>query len=147
MRKIYNVVFQSAIPSTTTIGEVFFYDWGQLPQGEYKVTFSFISAIATLVNTTVANIFVDLGQDTVLATSSGQQYRSGFLGMLRYTGTGASNYLFAGLNDNAPTYLMQRPTNNRVFVQIHNNNGTFETNYAVAPGVYTLCMSFELQEP
>ena len=146
MKKIYNVVFQSAIPSTTTVGEIFYYDWGQLPQGEYKVTFCFTSAIATLINTTVANIFCELGQDTAIASSNGQQYRGSYLGMLRYSGTGASNQLFAGLNDNPPTYLMSRPTNNKVFIQIHNNNGTFETNYAVAPGLYTLCMSFELQE-
>ena len=147
MKKIYNVVFQSAIPTQTTVGEIFYYDWGQLPEGEYKVSFCFMSAIATLVNTTVANIFVDLGQDVQMATASGQQYRSNYLGMLRYTGTGASNYLYAGLNDNPPVYLMNKPRNNRVFVQIQNNSGTFETSYAVVPGVYTLCMSFELQEP
>lgn len=146
MRRIYNVVLQSAIPSQTTVGEIFYYDWGQLPEGQYKVSFTFISAIATLVNTTVANIFLDLGQDTDLVSASGQQYRSGYLGMLRYSGTGASNYLFAGLNDNPPTYLMNKPANNRVFVQIHANTGTFETNYSVAPGAYTLCLSFELQE-
>ena len=146
MRRIYNVVLQSAIPSQTTVGEIFYYDWGQLLEGQYKVSFTFISAIATLVNTTVANIFLDLGQDTDLVSASGQQYRSGYLGMLRYSGTGASNYLFAGLNDNPPTYLMNKPANNRVFVQIHANTGTFETNYSVAPGAYTLCLSFELQE-
>jgi len=145
MKKIYNVVLQSAIPSQTTVGEIFYYDWGQMPEGEYKVSFSFISAIATLVNTTVANIFVDLGQDTNIVSATGQQYRSGYLGMLRYSGTGANNSLFAGLNDNPPSYLMNKPKNNRVFVQIIANTGTFETNYSVAPGAYTLCMSFELQ--
>ena len=146
MRKIYNVVFQSSIPSQTTVGEIFFFDWGQLPQGEYKVSFSFVSGIATLVNSTVANIFVDLGQDVQIATVTGNQFRSNYLGMLRWTGTGASNYLFAGLNDNPPVYLMNRPNNNKVFIQIHANTGTFTTNYSPVPGAYTLSMSFELQE-
>ena len=146
MKKIYNVVFQSAIPTQTTIGEIFTYDFGQMDEGAYKVSFCFMSAIATLVNTSVANIFVDLGQDVQIATVSGNQFRSNYLGMLRYSGTGANNHLFAGLNDNPPVYLMNRPRNNRVFVQIHNNSGSFETNYSPAPGAYTLCMSFELQE-
>lgn len=145
MTKIYNVVFQSAIPSQTTVGEIFYYDWGQMPEGEYKVTFCFTSAIATLVNTTIANIFVDLGQGTPIASVDGSCYKSHYLGMLRPTATGASSYLFADLNGNPPIYLMNRPNNNRVFVQIHANTGTFETNYSPVPGAYTLCMSFELQ--
>jgi len=147
MKKIYNVVFQSAIPTQTTIGEIFYYDWGQMPEGEYKVSFTFTSAIATLVNTTVANIFVDLGQGTPIASVSGNTYKSHYLGMLRWSSTGANSYLFSGLTDNPSTYLMNRPNNNRVFIQILANSGTFETKYAPVPGAYTLCMSFELQEP
>ena len=139
-------MFQSAIPTQTTVGEIFYYDWGQLPQGEYKVSFTFTSAIATLVNTTVANIFVDLGQGNDIASVNGTTYKSSYLGMLRWSATGASQYLFAGLTDNPPSYLMSRPNNNKVFIQIHANSGTFETNYAPVPGAYTLCMSFELQE-
>ena len=146
MPKIYNVVFQSILPSQTTIGEFFYYDWGQLPQGEYKVTFSFFSGIAYLVNSSIANIYVDLGQQTQIVGASALSYKAGYLGSLRFSATGASGSLFAAINDNPPTYLMNRPTNNRVFVEIHANTGTFETNYSPVPAEYTLCMSFELQE-
>jgi hypothetical protein len=91
MGKIYNAVFNSDIATaTTSIAEIFYYDWGQLPQGEYKVSFSFVSAIATLTNTYCANLFVDLGQNVGLATSNGQVLRSGYLGSLRNSGTGAN---------------------------------------------------------
>ena len=110
------------------------------------MSFSFVSGIATLTNTNVANIFVNLGQDVQIATVNGNQYRSDYLGMLRYTGTGASNYLYAGLNDNPPVYLINRPTNNKVFIEIHSNTGSFTTNYSPVSGAYTLSMSFELQE-
>jgi hypothetical protein len=41
---IYNVVLQSSLGNGTggTIGETFFYDWSQLEDCKYKVSFSFI---------------------------------------------------------------------------------------------------------
>lgn len=145
--KSYNVVFQSTIPAQTTIGEVFFYDWAQqMPEGKYKVTFSFLCGIATLTNTYIANIFCDLGQSSAMATVKGGVYRAGYLGMLRPSGTGANSYLFANTVDNPPTYLMNRPNNNKVFIEIHTNQVSFEDNYTPTIGEYTLCMNFELQE-
>ena len=146
MGRIYNVVFQSSVPSTTTVGEVYYYDWAQLPQGEYKVSFSFVSAIATLVDTSVANIYVDLGQNCAYASASNEVYRSGYLGSLKYSGTGSANYLYSAVNDNPPVYLMNRPNNNRIMIEIHSNATGFETNYSPNPGEYTLCLSFELQD-
>jgi hypothetical protein len=145
MGKCFNVVFQSTIPSQTTIGEVFFYDWGQMPEGLYKLTFTFFCGIANLTNTYPANIFCNLGQSTQMATVNAGQFRSGYLGMLLPSGTGASQFLYAETTTNPPTY-MTRPTNNRVFIEIHTNQLSFEENYPVNVGEYTLCMSFELQE-
>jgi hypothetical protein len=142
--KFYNIVFQSEIPSTTTAGEIFHYDWAQLPQGQYKVTFVFFGAIATLTNTTIANIFCDLGQNSQIVSASNQAYRTGYLGSLQFTTSDADGSLYASLNQNTPVYLNQRPTNNRVFIEIHANTGTFQTNYVPVSGKYTLSMCFEL---
>jgi len=147
MGRIYTVVFNGDVSTLTlTTSNIFFYDWGQLPEGEYKVSFSFISGIATLINTNCANVHIDLGQNANMSTSNGQGIKSGYLGFLRFSGTGASNYLFASTVDNPPVYLMNRPANNRVMVEIKTSTNSIETNYSPVPVAYTLCLSFELQE-
>jgi len=147
MGRIFTVVFNSDIATaTTSVSEIFYYDWGQLPQGEYKVSFSFVSGIATLTNVYCANIFVDLGQDVSLATSNGKVIRSGYLGSLRYSSTGASSTLFASVNDNPPLYLMNRPSNNMVLIQVLSNSSTTGTDYSPVPASYTLCLSLELMD-
>ena len=37
----------------TTVTETFFYDWSQIPNVPYKVTFTFISGVGTFTNTSV----------------------------------------------------------------------------------------------
>jgi len=148
MGKSYNVVFNSEMSTLTTVGETFNIDWGFLPNGPYKVSFCFNSAIATLTNATIAAIYVDLGQGrtTKMAcnnSSTAVGYRNNFLGSLFYSGTGASNYLYADMHTNAPIYLENRPTNNTVFIQIHTNSIDQMTNYAPVPGAYILTINFE----
>ena len=147
MGRIFNVVFNSDIATaTTTTGEIYYYDWGQLPQGEYKVSFSFVSGVATLTNVYCANLFVDLGQNSCLVSANGQSLSSGYLGMLRMSGTGTNQYLFSAITDNPPHYLMNRPSNNRVYIQVLSNLNNQVTAYTPAPGAYTLCLSLELQD-
>ena len=149
MGKIFNVVLESTLGSGVgNYGRTYFFDWGRIPQGRYKVSFVFNSAVVATTNTTVANIFVDLGQgcNTFIA-STGQGYRQNYLGMLLWTGTGAGNALWCDAYTNPPVYLNQRPTQNSVFVEIHTNASPFEANYANPDvGQYTLVLSFELQE-
>ena len=145
VKKIYNVVLQSAIgASTSTVNESFFYDWTQIPDVPYTVSFTFASAIATLTNTQVASIYVDLTQSyNQLASAqsvAGKQYKSSFLGSLLYTGTGASNYLFAEMNTNPPTFLNGRPRNNNFLVEIHYAP---TIDYSPATGTYCLILSFQ----
>jgi len=147
MGKIYNVVLMSDIGNgAATTGETFFYDWTQLPDVQYKVSFSFQSAIATLTNTTIATIYVDLGQSyNTLAKSQNSnaiQYKSFFLGSLQYSGTGASNGLSAMTITNPLTFLNGRPRNNNFLVEIHQNNAN-QADYAPPTGAYTLILNFE----
>jgi hypothetical protein len=148
MGKSYNVVLNSEMSTLTTVGETFNIDWGFLPNGPYKVSFCFNSAIATLTNGVIAAIYVDIGQGrtTKIACNSSSNavgYRNNYLGTLFYTGTGASNNLYADTHTNVPIYIENRPTNNTVFVQIHTSSIDQTTNYTPAPGAYILTLNFE----
>ena len=142
MGRIYNIVFQGEVAPETASSKVFYYDWGKLPDGPYKVTFSFSVRDQTLTNTTVANIFMDLGQFLPQATVIGATPRIDYLGSLFYSGTGTSKHLYAGINDNPPIYLNTRPMNNTVAIRIFNNT-VAEQTYGIVNNQYTLCLSFE----
>lgn len=146
---IYNVILQSSLGNGAggTIGETFFYDWTQMEDCKYKVSFSFISAVATLTNTAVGTIYVDLGQSQN-KLASGQAitptvFKGSFLGCLLYSGTGANTYLYADVKTNPSTYIGGRPRNNNFFVEIHQNSATTTDNYTPATGQYTLILNFE----
>ena len=130
-----------------------------MPEGEYKVSFTFTSAIASadLGNTTNAVIYLDLGQASTSiieasAANAANTYRGGFLGCLRQSsyGTGATTltdyvtFLYADTNTNPPVYILTRPRNNSVSVDIHTSSTTTTTNFSPI-GAYVLTLSFELQ--
>ena len=51
-KRIYNVILQSEIGNgTTTSNETFFYDWTQIPDVPYYVSFTFASAVAVITST------------------------------------------------------------------------------------------------
>ena len=146
VKKIYNVVLQSEIGTGTTgSNESFFYDWTQIPDVPYSVTFSFMSATIALTSAAqIASLYIDLSQSyNQLATGqTGAQsaYRGQFLGNLMYLGVAAQNFLYAEIKTNPPTYLNGRPKNNNFAVEVHNSP---TQDYAPAPGVYCLVLSFQ----
>ena len=145
VKKIYNVVLQSAIgDGTTTSNETFFYDWTQIPDVPYIVTFAFMSGFIALVSVgQVASLYVDLSQSynqLALSQSSAQNaYRGQFLGNLMYAVVAANNYLYAENNTNPETYLNGRPRNNNFAVEIHSMP---TTDYTPFSSVYCLILSF-----
>ena len=145
VRKTYNVILQSAIgDGATTSSETFFYDWTQLPDVPYNVSFSFMSATIAMTSTLqIASLYVDLSQSynqLATAQSSAQSaYRGQFLGNLIYQGVAANNYLYSENNTNPPTFLNGRPRNNNFTVEIHLNP---TADYSPAPGTYNLILSF-----
>lgn len=143
MGRIYNVVFEGEVAPQSASSKVFYYDWGVLPDCPYKVRFSFSVRDQTLTNTTVANIFMDLGQFLPQASANGATPRIDYLGSLTYSGTGTSKHLFATVDDNPPIYLNTRPTNNVVQIDIFNNT-VAEQTYGILNNQYTLCLSFEM---
>jgi hypothetical protein len=159
-KRIYNFCLNSnfggATPATSS---TFFVDWSVLPQGEYKVSFTFTSSIASadLENLVNAIVYLELGQasTTIIESSvalSGNTYRGGFLGCLRQTsyatgGVALADYvtfLYADINTNPPVYLLSRPRNNSISVDIHTSSISTNTNFSPI-GAYVLTLSFELQ--
>ena len=145
-KRIYNVVLQSETGTgTTKSNESFFYDWTQIPDVPYHVTFSFMSATIALTSAAqIASLYIDLSQSyNQLATGqTGTQsaYRGQFLGNLMYEGVAANNFLYAATNTNPPTFLNGRPRNNNFVVEIHNSP---TQDYGPAPGIYCLVLSFQ----
>ena len=146
VKKIYNVVLQSAIgDGTTTSNETYFYDWTQLPDVPYLVTFSFMSAVIALTSVgQIASLYVDLSQSynqlATCQTAVQYAYRGQFLGNLLYLGVAAQNYLSAEVTTNPPTYLNGRPRNNNFTVEIHS---TPTVDWTPPSGVYCLILSFQ----
>jgi len=152
MGKSYNIILESTVGTGgANYGKSYYIDWGRLPQGKYKVSFAFTSAVVATVNATVANLFVDLGQglNTFIAQnpSASSSYRHNYLGFLLQTGTGAGNSLYSDAFINPPVYIDQLPTNNTVVVEIRKNTAPFDSYYdAPDVGQYTLILHFEKQD-
>ena len=154
--RIYNFCLNSnfggATPATSS---TFFVDWSVLPQGEYKVSFTFTSEATATDLTAVSNavIYLDLGQasTSIIESSvalSGNAYRGGFLGCLRQTSYSVAadyvTFLYADTITNPPVYILTRPRNNSVSVDIHTSSTTTSTNFTPI-GAYVLTLSFEYQ--
>ena len=126
-----------------------------MPEGEYKVSFTFTSAITVgdLGSTTNAVLYLDLGQasSSIIESSAAltaNTYRGGFLGCLRQTSyanaTDFVTYLYADTVSNPPIYILNRPRNNSVSVDIHTSATSTTTNFSPI-GAYVLTLSFEYQ--
>ena len=146
VKKIYNVVLQSGIgDGPIQSNETFFYDWTQIPDVPYHVSFSFTSSVNPMTQIgQTASLYVNLSQSynqIATAQSSAQSaYRGQFLGNLMYAVVAANNYLYAENTTNPETYLNGRPQNNNFAVEIHN---TPTTDYTPFSSVYCLILSFQ----
>lgn len=159
-KRIYNFCLNSNFGGRSPVtSSSFNVDWSIMPEGEYKVSFTFTSAVTAtdLLITTNAVIYLDLGQASTSiiessAALSTNAYRGGFLGCLRPTsitiGTTAPvdyfTFLYADTNTNPPVYILNRPRNSQVSVDIHTSSTSTTTNYSPI-GDYVLTLSFELQ--
>lgn len=157
-KRTYNIIlnnnFGTGAPTAST---KFYVDWSVIPEGEYKVTFTFTSSITAtdLGNTTNACLYLDLGQSStsIIETSGTSSFslagiKSSFLGCLRQTSYAVSadyvTFLYADTITNPPVYLLNRPKNSSVSVDIHTSSTSTTTNFTPI-GDYVLTLSFERQ--
>ena len=155
-KRIYNFCLNSNFGGNTpATSSTFFIDWSVMPEGEYKVSFTFTSAVTAtdLGNTANAVIYLDLGQASTSiieasAANANNTYRGGFLGCLRQTSYSVAadyvTFLYADTITNPPVYILTRPRNNSVSVDIHTSSTSTTTNFSPI-GAYVLTLSFELQ--
>ena len=149
MKKIYNIALFSNVPASTVTSENFFFDWSQIEDVPYKITFTFQSGGGVAVDDAIITVFCDLGQGGTNFIAQSQtapiNYRSGLLGSLMVKSIGVGYLWYAFLNTNPPTLINHRPPSNNFTVHLHNNSPNFNTN-SLSPGEYTLILNFETLE-
>ena len=147
MGRIYNVVLDSNFNYSTgsSLADYSYYiNWDNImPQGSYKMTFSFQSVASTQFDTDPAiGLALPLGGNDYFSsknlTSSGSTQ---FVGNLKYLQFGTNYYLYGDQNSNPPIYLQQRPNQTNFTVTIC--NGIDTTVLCSTPESYILIMSFE----
>ncbi len=163
MGRIYKVVLNSSFTTTANYNVSYYYDWSQIPDQPYKVSFTYTSvanfqAGAYLTASYVAMVYVDLGQGAYTSIASapanpnpaGAIYRANHLGVLEIktmmtpTAGGYYSWLSADTTTNFASYINTRPRNNTVLVEIDTNNNTLGGDYnAPTPGNYVLTLCLE----
>ena len=100
----YVVVLNSLNKIGTAINDTkYYYDWTTLPNGKYKLTFSYIGSLSNINGYNVPSVHCDLGQAKTFTSSSTriQSINTKNIGFLTFTGLG----LIAPSNLNTPIYL------------------------------------------
>ena len=133
MNQSYNVVVNSNLCTPETAGNTntnknFYIDWSAiLPQGEFELTFSFISEVNVIsAFLSLPLIYVDfLSQANVdVCQASYQATSSTLLGLVFPTNIDPNthhSYLRADKNFNPPIFLANRPYSNNFNISILNN--------------------------
>lgn len=150
MKKIYNIALFSNVPPTPEIREEFFFDWSQIEDVPYKVTFTFQSGVFNVLSAYVLTVFCDLGQGNTTFIAKSQtgttpNYRAGLLGSLMISAQGVDNIVYAFTNTNPPVLIGGRPPSNNFTLNIQQNTPNFTTDY-VSPTNYTLILNLETLE-
>ncbi len=154
-RKYFNFVLNSTNSSASgTYNNTLYFniDWTYIPQGKYKVRFTFQSSDQIQNFAYVPCIYLDLGQgaNTVIESATGTvTQRADYLGALSFgpifynSGTSSSYVMLsADMNSNPPIYLASRPNNNTVILSFLASDGTRLNTTYVAP--FVLNLHFEL---
>ena len=134
MNQSFNVVVNSNLCTPETAGNAntnknYYIDWSSiLPQGEYELTFSFMSEVVNITAfLNLPMIYVDfLAQAHINSCqASFQATSSNFLGFAFPTVIDPVThyaYLRADKNSNQPIYLVNRPYSNNFNISILNNS-------------------------
>lgn len=148
MGRIYTFAFDSTnyIGGNNNNKRQYVTNWNSvLPERTaFKVTFSYMSVVAAIVNTpTLMTLHMDLGQTSVYQGSSTPFGFTPFIGNILVGGTdGANEYYYATSTTNPPIYINSRPQYGLTEVRLH--QGLTVTNYNTPiPADYVLMVSFE----
>ena len=159
----YTVVLNTLNSTLETIAndtwnKSYYIDWSaRMPEGKYKLSFTFISEGNTISNfATIPIVYSDIvssSSNSILPQSTVYQ-NTNILGTLYPTSihTPTDKCCFrADLTSNPSIYLNNRPFNNTFNIQIYNNSNPplsylDEATTPAQIGLYVLILSFELLE-
>jgi len=125
MGKIYNVVLNSVIGTGTYNNNLnYFIDWlAVLPKKPLKLTWTYTSGLNYNLGIDIPYLSLNFNGKNYIAQQSGAPSTQ-IIGCLRQMTANQTLFLgsyYAGITDNAPTYLDGPPTNNNFNVAIYSN--------------------------
>jgi hypothetical protein len=151
--KRFNIVLNSQQVSASSSGNnndcTYEFNWSNIPQGKYKMSFSYQGGNnGDFVATDRPQIFLNLGTVPSVYHASGQEGSvvSTYIGSLRAeTHAAAEVSYYSNLNDNPDVYYDSLPTSGPIQVQVYRANFTtpFTTLAGSALAAYVLCLTFE----
>jgi hypothetical protein len=126
---------------------VFAFDFTNMEDGEYEVSFTYRGQQNHLDSTDLALVQIDMGavRNVFSANARTQNKYTQIVGFLHNQyNTSTDAYLYANLNDNCPFYIKSKPTGNNITVRLTYGNGApFETHAAQFPADYILTLHFK----
>ena len=148
---IYNVMLNSKNGKSLNGGNTnimqYYFDWGQLPEGKYELSFTFVSDNITFVYN------VNTNSPIIIATDLGSNVYSNNTSIISALGMAVSNTLFVNGNNNyftsspnalpitnMTTILYNRPYNNIFNILLTNNLNQLSTLFTNVG--YTLTLTF-----
>ena len=150
---IYNVILNPVNRSNTNALDnisrsQYYFDWTTIPEGEYKLSFTFASTYNETQLDFIACLHVNLGQSRNFKSNSlrVQSQTTNQIGILiPYDSSTTTSILYSDQNINHPM-IIQRPTSNVFNVDILTNEAVprtwFDFNNAPLDG-YVLTLSLE----
>lgn len=130
---IYNIVLNSNnyVSGTNSSNFSYSFDWSNIPEGEYEMTFNF-NASATATDKVLVVVCPDLGvaSNVFTTTSTTASKFNNVIGVIySTTGTGDYDYITSSTH-NPPVYLRTRPYSNNFTIYLYDTDGAL-TNIAV----------------
>jgi hypothetical protein len=151
--KRFNIVLNSQQVSASSSGNpndcTYEFNWTNIPQGKYKMSFSYKGQNnSDFVSNDSPQIFLSLGTvpSVYQANGSNGSVVSNWVGSLHAeTHAAAQVVFFANLQDNPDVYYESLPTSGPIRVQIY--RADFTTLFTTVAGSnlanYVMCLSFE----
>jgi len=152
--KRFNIVLNSQQVSASSSGNnndcTYEFNWSNIPQGKYKMSFSYKGQNnSDFVSNDSPQIFLSLGTvpSVYQANGSDGSVVSTWIGSLHAETHAATEIVFyANLQDNPDVYFDSLPTSGPIRVQVYRANFTtpFTTNTTAQNlANYVMCLSFE----
>ena len=153
-RSLYNIIFNSRKGTGGDRANLTYsFDFGNIPDGEYHATFSYMGeqndlSISAGHDYKVANVYMNLGKanDYEAGDTSGsiKYVNTNFLGFLDTNRNTNYSYLYSKHTDNSPVFINSLP-NSQVNIRVQDSTGAlYLDSGGVALNHYVLVLHLEL---